>query len=76
MDGSDYKRRYVFLCMQRCLWRSSWFESVCVCVCAVLFVAAVCSCQLPRRSLAESQQGSGSDLAHGAEILREPGISV
>ncbi len=25
---------------------------VCVCVCAVLFVAAVCSCQLPRRSLA------------------------
>ncbi len=47
---------------------------VCVCVCAVLFVAAVCSCQLPRRSLAESQQGRGADLAHGAEILREPGI--
>ncbi len=45
-----------------------------MCVCAVLFVAAVCSCQLPRRSLAESQQGRGADLAHGAEILREPGI--
>lgn len=45
----------------------------------VLFVALVRSCQLPRRSLAESQQGTGADLAcrggRGGEANISPAFS-